>query len=102
MHQSLFYFVKGFGYNETSTFRAIFVLDNIDKISEHVIRLVNMIADTTTGQIQKTLSDYTPTPHKTTEDIRDVISVGKLIRKNDGPKEEIEQMIRTMKKYEGN
>jgi c-di-GMP-related signal transduction protein len=31
-------------------------------------------------------------------DIRDVISIGKLVRKNDGP-EEIEQMISTMIKY---
>jgi hypothetical protein len=31
-------------------------------------------------------------------DIRDVISVGKLVRKNDGP-EEVEQILRTMMKY---
>jgi hypothetical protein len=31
-------------------------------------------------------------------DIRDVISVGKLVRKNDGP-EEVEQIISTMIKY---
>ena len=31
-------------------------------------------------------------------DIRDVISIGKLVRKNDGP-EEVEQMIGTMIKY---
>jgi hypothetical protein len=31
-------------------------------------------------------------------DIRDVISVGKLVRKNDGP-EEIEQILNTMVKY---
>jgi hypothetical protein len=31
-------------------------------------------------------------------DIRDVISVGKLVRKNDGP-EEVEQMLSTMIKY---
>ena len=32
-------------------------------------------------------------------DIRDVISIGKLVRKNDGP-EEVEQIISTMTKYE--
>src|SRR6201988_3463656 len=31
-------------------------------------------------------------------DIRDVISIGKLVRKNDGP-EEVEQILRTMTKY---
>jgi hypothetical protein len=31
-------------------------------------------------------------------DIRDVISIGKLVRKNDGP-EEIEQILRTITKY---
>ena len=31
-------------------------------------------------------------------DIRDVISIGKLVRKNDGP-EEVEQILRTMMKY---
>ena len=31
-------------------------------------------------------------------DIRDVISVGKLVRKNDGP-EEVEQILNTMSKY---
>jgi hypothetical protein len=31
-------------------------------------------------------------------DIRDVISIGKLVRKNDGP-EEVEQIVRTMIKY---
>ena len=31
-------------------------------------------------------------------DIRDVISIGKLVRKNDGP-EQVEQVIRTMTKY---
>jgi hypothetical protein len=31
-------------------------------------------------------------------DIRDVISIGKLVRKNDGP-EEVEQIISTMIKY---
>jgi hypothetical protein len=31
-------------------------------------------------------------------DIRDVISVGKLVRKNDGP-EEVEQILATMSKY---
>src|ERR1700739_462677 len=31
-------------------------------------------------------------------DIRDVISIGKLVRKNDGP-EEVEQMLSTMIKY---
>jgi hypothetical protein len=31
-------------------------------------------------------------------DIRDVISIGKLVRKNDGP-EEIEQILNTMVKY---
>jgi DNA polymerase III delta prime subunit len=31
-------------------------------------------------------------------DIRDVISVGKLVRKNDGP-EEVEQILTTMAKY---
>ena len=31
-------------------------------------------------------------------DIRDVISIGKLIRKNDGP-EEVEQILATMTKY---
>ncbi|MGB6528562.1 MAG: hypothetical protein WBF33_10685 [Candidatus Nitrosopolaris sp.] len=31
-------------------------------------------------------------------DIRDVISIGKLVRKNDGP-EDVEQMIITMTKY---
>jgi DNA-directed RNA polymerase subunit H (RpoH/RPB5) len=31
-------------------------------------------------------------------DIRDVISIGKLVRKNDGP-EEAEQILRTMTKY---
>jgi hypothetical protein len=31
-------------------------------------------------------------------DIRDVISIGKLVRKNDGP-EEVEQIISTMTKY---
>jgi hypothetical protein len=31
-------------------------------------------------------------------DIRDVISIGKLVRKNDGP-EEVEQIINTMIKY---
>ena len=31
-------------------------------------------------------------------DIRDVISIGKLVRKNDGP-EEVEQILRTMIKY---
>jgi hypothetical protein len=31
-------------------------------------------------------------------DIRDVISIGKLVRKNDGP-EEVEQVISTMIKY---
>jgi hypothetical protein len=31
-------------------------------------------------------------------DIRDVISIGKLVRKNDGP-EEVEQIINTMTKY---
>jgi AAA+ superfamily predicted ATPase len=31
-------------------------------------------------------------------DIRDVISIGKLVRKNDGP-EEVEQMLSTMTKY---
>jgi len=31
-------------------------------------------------------------------DIRDVISIGKLVRKNDGP-EEVEQILRTMVKY---
>jgi hypothetical protein len=31
-------------------------------------------------------------------DIRDVISIGKLVRKNDGP-EEVEQIISTMSKY---
>jgi hypothetical protein len=35
------------------------------------------------------------------KDIRDVISISKLIRRNDGH-EEIEHMIRTMKKYGGN
>jgi hypothetical protein len=33
-------------------------------------------------------------------DIRDVISIGKLVRKNDGP-EEVEQIISTMTKYGG-
>ncbi len=32
-------------------------------------------------------------------DIRDVISIGKLVRKNDDP-EEVEQILRTMIKYE--
>jgi hypothetical protein len=32
------------------------------------------------------------------QSIRDVISIGKLIRKNDGP-EEVEQIISTMTKY---
>jgi c-di-GMP-related signal transduction protein len=32
-------------------------------------------------------------------DIRDVISIGKLVRKNDGP-EEVEQIIRTMRYVE--
>jgi hypothetical protein len=32
------------------------------------------------------------------DDIRDVISIGKLIRKNDGP-EEVEQILSTMTKY---
>jgi hypothetical protein len=31
-------------------------------------------------------------------DIRDVISIGKLVRKSDGP-EEVEQILRTMVKY---
>ncbi|MFZ0513627.1 MAG: hypothetical protein WAM14_18620 [Candidatus Nitrosopolaris sp.] len=31
-------------------------------------------------------------------DIRDVISIGKLVRKNDGP-EEVEQILATMTKY---
>jgi hypothetical protein len=31
-------------------------------------------------------------------DIRDVISISKLVRKNDGP-EEIEQIMKTMEKY---
>src|SRR5207253_640168 len=31
-------------------------------------------------------------------DIRDVISIGKLVRKNDGP-EEVEQILGTMTKY---
>jgi hypothetical protein len=31
-------------------------------------------------------------------DIRDVISIGKLVRNNDGP-EEVEQIISTMTKY---
>jgi MoxR-like ATPase len=31
-------------------------------------------------------------------DIRDVISIGKLVRKNDGP-EEVQQILRTMTKY---
>jgi hypothetical protein len=31
-------------------------------------------------------------------DIRDVISIGKLVRKDDGP-EEVEQIISTMMKY---
>jgi hypothetical protein len=31
-------------------------------------------------------------------DIRDVISIGKLVRKNDGP-EEVEQILSTMMKY---
>jgi hypothetical protein len=31
-------------------------------------------------------------------DIRDVISIGKLVRKNDGP-EEVEQILATMNKY---
>jgi DNA-directed RNA polymerase subunit H (RpoH/RPB5) len=31
-------------------------------------------------------------------DIRDVISIGKLVRKNDGP-EEVEQILGTMMKY---
>ncbi|MGB6530842.1 MAG: hypothetical protein WBF33_22270 [Candidatus Nitrosopolaris sp.] len=31
-------------------------------------------------------------------DIRDVISIGKLVRKNDGP-EEVEQIVSTMTKY---
>jgi hypothetical protein len=31
-------------------------------------------------------------------DIRDVISIGKLVRKNDGP-EEVEQIVSTMSKY---
>jgi c-di-GMP-related signal transduction protein len=31
-------------------------------------------------------------------DIRDVISIGKLIRKNDGP-EEVEQILSTITKY---
>jgi c-di-GMP-related signal transduction protein len=31
-------------------------------------------------------------------DIRDVISIGKLVRKNDGP-EEVEQILKTMTKY---
>lgn len=34
------------------------------------------------------------------DDIRDVISIGKLVRKDDGP-EEIGQMIKTMVKYGG-
>jgi hypothetical protein len=32
------------------------------------------------------------------EDIRDVISIGKLLRKNDGP-EEVEQILGTMIKF---
>jgi hypothetical protein len=32
-------------------------------------------------------------------DIRDVISIGKLVRKSDGP-EEVEQILATMTKYE--
>jgi hypothetical protein len=32
-------------------------------------------------------------------DIRDVISIGKLVRKKDGP-EEVEQILATMTKYE--
>jgi hypothetical protein len=31
-------------------------------------------------------------------DIRDVISIGRLVRKNDGP-EEVEQILATMTKY---
>ncbi|MGA9151637.1 MAG: hypothetical protein WBZ36_13750 [Candidatus Nitrosopolaris sp.] len=31
-------------------------------------------------------------------DIRDVISIGKLVRKSDGP-EEVEQIVNTMTKY---
>jgi hypothetical protein len=31
-------------------------------------------------------------------DIRDVISIGKLVRKNDGP-EEVEQIVSTMTNY---
>ena len=31
-------------------------------------------------------------------DVRDVISIGKLVRKNDGP-EEVEQILGTMTKY---
>jgi hypothetical protein len=34
-------------------------------------------------------------------DIRDVISIGKLVRKNDGP-EEVEQILSTMIKYSMN
>jgi hypothetical protein len=34
-------------------------------------------------------------------DIRDVISIGKLVRKNDGP-EEVEQILSTMTKYDRN
>jgi hypothetical protein len=33
-------------------------------------------------------------------DIRDVISIGKLVRKNDGP-DEIEQLMHTLAKYGG-
>jgi ATP-dependent Lon protease len=35
---------------------------------------------------------------KSNGDIRDVLSIGKLIRKNDGPSE-VDQMIKTMMKY---
>jgi hypothetical protein len=34
-------------------------------------------------------------------DIRDVISIGKLVRKNDGP-EEVEQILRTTTMYSQN
>jgi hypothetical protein len=43
-------------------------------------------------------SSHSPLRWDQEGDIRDVISIGKLVRKNDGP-EEVEQILRTMVKY---
>ncbi|MGC1932907.1 MAG: hypothetical protein WA667_28365, partial [Candidatus Nitrosopolaris sp.] len=57
------------------------------------VKVLPRLKDTTARIIGSAVWD------QKSKDIRDVISIGKLLRKNDGPIE-IEQIIKTMIKYD--